>query len=237
MKLFQKQVKLIALLLGFALAISSCGKDDQPPIITLNGDGTVDVSLNGTYSDAGATASDEEDGTVSVSSDFSATKPDVNNAATYTITYTATDSEGNTATASRTVIVANDASYLVGSYGVTESPGGSVWVQSISAHTTINNRIQFSRFANYSANSGITAQVVNSGGDNYVVLNPSSQPANGIGGDGCDHLFSSKGNGAKVQQIGGKWTFSVKFSDEVTGGGGTCVVTGPIDFEDTFLQQ
>ncbi|MBT8448215.1 MAG: DUF5011 domain-containing protein, partial [Gammaproteobacteria bacterium] len=77
--------------------------DTTAPVITLNGDATVNHEQGTTYVDAGATATDNVDGTVSVT-----TTGTVGTAAgTYTLTYTATDAAGNSATATREVIVAD----------------------------------------------------------------------------------------------------------------------------------
>src|SRR5436853_3239878 len=85
------------------VTISSCKKDDTtPPVITVSGDNPATVVLGHTYSDAGATANDAEDGNVSVSSSGTV---DVNTAGTYSINYSAADAAGNQATASRTVNV------------------------------------------------------------------------------------------------------------------------------------
>jgi hypothetical protein len=65
-----------------------------PPVITLNGDASVNVTIGGTYTELGATATDLADGT------FAATPSGTVNTAvlgTYTITYNATDSVGNNA--------------------------------------------------------------------------------------------------------------------------------------------
>ncbi len=76
--------------------------DRTAPVITLNGDKTVNIFVNGTYTDLGATAKDNFDGEVNVT-----TTGEVNTrkADTYTITYTATDANGNSATETRTVVV------------------------------------------------------------------------------------------------------------------------------------
>ncbi len=76
--------------------------DTLAPEITITGDSTITIELGSTYTDQGATATDDISGNLSVS-----TKGDVNiNAVgTYTITYTATDEAGNVATATRTVNV------------------------------------------------------------------------------------------------------------------------------------
>jgi hypothetical protein len=76
--------------------------DNIPPIISINGSSSVTVELGTAYSDAGASANDAFHGSTTVSSSGSV---DTNVVGTYTITYTATDLSGNTATASRTVTV------------------------------------------------------------------------------------------------------------------------------------
>lgn len=76
--------------------------DSTKPVITLNGAYSVELNVGETYTDAGATASDDVDGTITVTTTGSV---DTATAGTYTITYTAADAAGNTATATRTVIV------------------------------------------------------------------------------------------------------------------------------------
>jgi len=81
---------------------STVEEDTTPPVITINGSTVLDIPQGTTYTDAGATALDNKDGEISV-----ATSGSVNTGvvATYMITYTATDSSGNTATEIRTVNV------------------------------------------------------------------------------------------------------------------------------------
>lgn len=77
--------------------------DAFAPVITLNGNALVGVALNDPYSDAGATATDNVDPSVTVNSSGTV---DNSVAGTYTITYTANDAAGNVATpVTRTVIV------------------------------------------------------------------------------------------------------------------------------------
>ena len=76
-------------------------EDTTAPVITLNG-GDVTLAVGDTYIDEGATATDDRDGNVTV--DINSTV-DTTHAGIYTITYTATDSAGNSATATRTVTV------------------------------------------------------------------------------------------------------------------------------------
>ncbi len=76
--------------------------DTTAPAITLLGEAVVEVELDASYEDAGATATDTVDGVVEVVTTGSV---DTSAAATYTLTYTATDSSGNIAITTREVSV------------------------------------------------------------------------------------------------------------------------------------
>ena len=78
--------------------------DTVAPVITLSGLASVNHEQGTTYSDAGATASDTVDGSVTV---VSSGTVDTAIAGSYTVTYTVSDSIGNTSTVTRTVIVAD----------------------------------------------------------------------------------------------------------------------------------
>src|SRR5436190_15404215 len=105
------------------LFFNGCKKDDTlPPDVTLSGASSVTVSLNSSaYVDAGATAHDDEDGDITPTMSGSV---NVNLVGTYTITWTATDAAGNSGTASRTVIVKNDAENFAGTYAVHDTCPG-----------------------------------------------------------------------------------------------------------------
>lgn len=87
---------------------SSGGSDTEPapdtvaPVILLNGSGTVTIIQGSTYVEAGATATDDQDGSVDISISGSV---DTSTVGIYTITYTATDAANNIRTATRTVDV------------------------------------------------------------------------------------------------------------------------------------
>ncbi|MDE1946105.1 MAG: DUF5011 domain-containing protein, partial [Patescibacteria group bacterium] len=76
--------------------------DTIPPVITLNGANPMNLTVGDTFADPGATATDDVDGTVPVTASGTV---DTSTAGTYTITYTASDAAGNTATDTRSVIV------------------------------------------------------------------------------------------------------------------------------------
>jgi hypothetical protein len=78
--------------------------DTTAPVITLLGDTTVDIVKDSTYTDAGATASDDTDGNITVT--VGGDTVDTSTPATYTITYNVSDTAGNPAPeVTRTVIV------------------------------------------------------------------------------------------------------------------------------------
>jgi len=96
------QVKMDSDVQVIAVFASSAPSDTTPPIITLNGSATVNLTIGVTWSDPGATAYDAIDGNVPVSITGSANTSVAGN---YTLTYTASDKSHNTATKTRTVFV------------------------------------------------------------------------------------------------------------------------------------
>ncbi len=76
--------------------------DATPPVITLKGAATMTVTQGDSFTDPGASAYDDKDGSVDV---VVSGRVDTSKVGTYTLTYTATDSAGNRATATRTVKV------------------------------------------------------------------------------------------------------------------------------------
>ena len=76
--------------------------DTVSPVITITGDASLSIVNGSAYTDQGATATDNCDGEVQVEVD---NPVNTSKNGTYTITYTAKDSTGNVATATRTVKV------------------------------------------------------------------------------------------------------------------------------------
>ncbi len=96
--------------------------DTTAPVISLVGNAVVSLELGTAYSDAGATATDTKDGTVT-SSITTVSDVDVNTVGTYTVTYNVADVAGNTATqVTRTINIGGDKTIpvisLVGSASV-----------------------------------------------------------------------------------------------------------------------
>ena len=80
-------------------------RDRDAPNININGDNTVILQLNSNYSELGATALDNHDENLSVQINDNI---DTSIPGTYNVTYTATDSSGNTSSTNKTVIVENN---------------------------------------------------------------------------------------------------------------------------------
>ena len=78
--------------------------DTTPPVITLAGSSTINLTVGDSFTDPGATATDDVDGDITLSITASGIV-DTSTAGTYVITYSVTDTAGNTATADRTIIV------------------------------------------------------------------------------------------------------------------------------------
>jgi len=83
--------------------------DNTAPTLTLQGDNPLQLTLNEAFIDPGATARDNIDGDITAQISVTGS---VNSAvaASYTITYTVTDSSGNEVISSREVIVASNTS-------------------------------------------------------------------------------------------------------------------------------
>ncbi|WP_281557857.1 immunoglobulin-like domain-containing protein [Thalassomonas sp. RHCl1] len=79
--------------------------DATAPVIVLNGDGAITIAQGSSYSDAGASASDNVDGDIS-SSIVSIESVDTSKVGSYTVTFNVTDTAGNAAVeVTRTVTV------------------------------------------------------------------------------------------------------------------------------------
>jgi hypothetical protein len=81
---------------------------NNPPVITLNGSASITLTVGDAFTDAGATAMDDEDGDITANIVVGGDAVNTAAAGTYTITYNVTDNDGNAATeVTRTVTVNN----------------------------------------------------------------------------------------------------------------------------------
>ncbi len=164
--------KSFLLLLLIPFVFYSCKtKDKTPPQIFLDGDNPMYVTLGDTYEEPGATADDNFDG-AGISSKIESTYDIPNNSSSttgdcvtkkhgdWTVTYTVTDKAGNSASATRTVKVRNEAYiYAISEFGfacvynyskigdVNIMPNFSNQPVSLDFDERINNRIYFTKLA------------------------------------------------------------------------------------------
>jgi beta-glucanase (GH16 family) len=142
---------------GGSSAQGSGLNDTNNPVITLKGSSTVTLASGNTYNEAGWSAVDSNDGTLTnkvISSGTVGESP-----GTYTITYTLQDSAGNSASAYRTVIVLEpDTDSSNGSAGgantdpdavsMIEGFGDALFEETTSTYTFPNGAENWAGFAN-----------------------------------------------------------------------------------------
>lgn len=203
-------------LIATASVFTGCNKDDiDAPVVTLNGAASQTISLQGTYTELNATATDEKDGAITPTTSGTV---NVDQTGVYTITYTATDAAGNVGTATRTVTVVNDVDAMTGTYQCTIAGSPDyVYTQTITASTTLNKRIHFAKFGDYTGNTNIHADIL------ATTVTLPSQTAVQVGSPAADRTFSGSGS------IVSSTTFNITYT-EVTGG-------TTINTVETFVKQ
>ena len=202
----KKQLLIAAAVLFSAgiISMTGCKKEDTtPPVITLVGSASIQSILNATYTDAGATAEDDEDGDITASMTVT-NNVDKDLAGAYSVTYSATDAAGNTATETRTVNVYNEAAaFYEGTYtGANETDINGPYAYNPSglkpfictASLTVNNRVTMNRLGDFD-NNAVYFTVTGT-----TLTIPSQTVANvGSGSNPCDvHSRTSDGSGTKT---------------------------------------
>ena len=125
--------KLLYLFLAITVACSSGddsseSNDTTPPVITLIGSANVSVTQGDNYTDEGATATDNVEGDLTSSISVSG-NVDTDIIGNYILTYSVSDSSGNSTSATRNVEVTEINPDLVGAWTTTFSDGNSTAVQ------------------------------------------------------------------------------------------------------------
>ncbi len=93
----------------YTIIIEGSGPDTTSPVITLNGPSTIDLNVGDTYTEQGATATDNIDGDLTSSIVVGGDIVDTNAGGVYVVTYNVSDAAGNAATEiTRTVNVIPD---------------------------------------------------------------------------------------------------------------------------------
>ncbi len=97
--------KLLYLVVSvFIIACNNDDNDSTAPVVTLIGESSITVSQSSTYEDAGATATDNQDGDLT-SSIVTTSNLDTSTLGAYTVVHSVSDAAGNVGSASRQVDV------------------------------------------------------------------------------------------------------------------------------------
>lgn len=147
----------------FSFIFLSCNKQSTPPppvtvvpdtmapVMLVTGNTNDTISLNASYTDPGAIATDNVDGNIT-SKIVMAGNVNVNQTGDYVRTYNVSDAAGNAAPQlTRNVHVRNDAWFLAGNYAVAPNCGltpASNYNTSISVSSTVNRLITFGALLN-----------------------------------------------------------------------------------------
>jgi hypothetical protein len=163
-----------AVLTSLILGLTGCSKDDTTsPVVTLNGNSTEDVILNSTFSDPGATANDDEDGAITVSTSGTV---DVDHTGDYTLTYSATDAAGNVGQASRVVHVYNQAELFEGTYNnsvdTCQVGGPSAFnpAPTVTVSDSLNKHIWISNFGAFGSSVKVEAVITDNAANAPVTV-------------------------------------------------------------------
>jgi hypothetical protein len=178
---------------GGMMFFTACTETDTTkPVITItNDDATHNVVTQfsaASYTDPGATATDDKDGVLTCTVSGAV---NMNLAGEYILTYTATDGEGNSSTAERTVTV--DGAKYIGSFTYTATdypdglPVGTPWQEHITASSITNNKINFERFADY--DTGIAYGTISG----TTITIPSQMVTCGSTGNVANRQFTGSG--------------------------------------------
>lgn len=215
--------------------------DNEAPMIVMNGT-SMDLALNSTYKELGAKAYDNIDGNITSNIVKSGT---VNTgiAGTYTITYQATDTAGNSKTETRTVVVSSTTEGAVFTFGYTGAAqtftvpvSGNYFIelwgaQGGNGNTALanNGSLVYGGKGAYvagtislTANSPLYVYVGSQGGSNI----PATNVAGGYNGGGISGKDSQGGGGGggatDIRTVSGLWndTSSLRSRIIVAGGGG-----------------
>jgi prepilin-type N-terminal cleavage/methylation domain-containing protein len=243
-------------------SINECGSDKVKPVIIINGNSSITINLNSTYTDAGATASDDMDGDITSKI---VTSGSVNTAVegTYTITYTVSDISGNMVSSTRTVEVLKTVytySYMPSSQEITigrtgtykielwGAEGGSGATTVLAAFNTSNGIFKGGRGAYTSgyiyltAGEKIYAFVGGKGTDHAKGVNSTVAGGYNGGGTGArdtlnSDTFGGAGGGATdVRLINGTWNNADSLKSRImvaAGGGGGAIVGTSYSYNDT----
>lgn len=195
-------MKYLSLIVAF-FALASCGKNSTKPEIKIEGANPYNISLNETYNDPGATATDKEDGAIS---DRIQIESGVNTAlaGTYYIKYIASDKRKlKSDEAIRTVNVKITSGNLLGYYTSVNIVNG-ISTYSYDAVNIESGDLQSIYLNNFAGLDSVKVKLV-IGGENGTSISVPEQTVvhHGVSylikGDGTDGAISTDG---KKMEIG-----------------------------------
>ena len=130
----------------YTVIIEGNGPDTEAPVITLNGSATVNLNVGDTYTELGATATDNVDGDLTGSIVIGGDTVNTNIGGTYVVTYNVSDTAGNAAVeVTRTVNVIPDTTApvitLIGAATINLNIGGTYNEQGATATDNIDGDI------------------------------------------------------------------------------------------------
>jgi hypothetical protein len=142
-------------LIATATLFTGCKKDDKDttaPVISVVGSSPYYIQKGTTWTDPGATATDDVDGTVVATPSGTVT---TGTTGAYTITYTAKDKAGNSVTSTRTVNVVDVDGYYATCADVSPYPSGSISTYNETMHlaTDGSGKVNLTKFGDYTNGS------------------------------------------------------------------------------------
>jgi hypothetical protein len=177
---FEKSKKLFCVM-WVCMGLSACGDTSSPdspdditaPVLSILGDANIEIEVGSTYTDEGATAVDDVDGNISANIVISGSV-DTSTLGVYTLTYTVSDSSGNSATSlTRTIVVVDTTApqlSLVGETNITLEKGTNYTESGATATDNVDGDISASIVTTGSVNT----ELVGTYTINYKVLDSSS---------------------------------------------------------------
>ncbi|MBL7910896.1 MAG: DUF5011 domain-containing protein [Bacteroidia bacterium] len=186
---------LMGLALTGAIFITSCKKDKiEPetdttaPTVTVTG-GDQYVDLHASYTEQGATATDNKDGNLTTNISSSGTV-DPNKAGVYIISYSVYDAAGNLGLATRNVYVRHTANTIAASYAVKDTcPNMTPTIYTDVLTASSATKVLTTKFANY-INGNVNFDI--SGNTGSTIIVPSQTVTCGV--PAAPRAFSGTGN-------------------------------------------
>lgn len=184
--------------------------NSKPVIILIQGD-TVNHSLNSPWFDPGFTASDVEDGDLTSQVQVTG-NVNINLQGNYVLTYSVTDSDGETTTRNRQVRVVNDVAYFNGNYTVSQIGTPIViFTTTIAASNTDNNHFTIYKIGN---NFQADPYLIYNNNNDSVVMPPQTFLVSGV----LNKTFAGGGVRTYVnQKVTIDLYYTESYTDTITG--------------------